>query len=181
MKITKLKLKYFRRFDDLTIDLGDTPKKIIALVGPNGCGKSSIFDAFEVKLKSFRNHGTENNDFYSKSQYHEDEDIRRQTYSHAASIFIEPTDITRKSFYIRTSYRYTSKINVTALNAQVDVFNDKSEPTSSIASDTRLASNYERLAGIAYEEFDVGEKTGNEAQVVGTCDSGNVVLYPYTY
>ena len=38
----------FKRFDNLTIDLGPTPKKIIGLVGPNGCGKSSIFDAFEL-------------------------------------------------------------------------------------------------------------------------------------
>lgn len=44
MKIKSIKLSHFRRFTDLTINLGDSPKKIIALVGPNGCGKSSIFD-----------------------------------------------------------------------------------------------------------------------------------------
>ena len=61
MRLRKIQLKVFRRFDDLTIDLGTTPKKIIALVGPNGCGKSSIFDAFEAKLKDFRNHGSDEN------------------------------------------------------------------------------------------------------------------------
>ena len=45
MKIKKLHLKKYKRFSDLTIDLGETPKRIIALVGPNGCGKSSVFDA----------------------------------------------------------------------------------------------------------------------------------------
>lgn len=38
-------MKDYKRFHDLTIDLGNTPKRIVALVGPNGCGKSSVFDA----------------------------------------------------------------------------------------------------------------------------------------
>ncbi len=38
MKISKVKIKDFKRFKDLTLDLGNTPAKIIALVGTNGCG-----------------------------------------------------------------------------------------------------------------------------------------------
>jgi AAA15 family ATPase/GTPase len=67
MRIKKIQLKEFKRFDDLTIDLGVNPKKIIAIVGPNGCGKSSIFDAFEEKLKDFRYTATEGNSFFFKS------------------------------------------------------------------------------------------------------------------
>ena len=45
MRIRKIQLKNgYKRFHDLTIDLGNDPKRIIALVGPNGCGKSSVFD-----------------------------------------------------------------------------------------------------------------------------------------
>ena len=45
MKITSIKLKNgYKRFKDLTIDLGDNPARIVALIGPNGCGKSSVFD-----------------------------------------------------------------------------------------------------------------------------------------
>ena len=46
MKISKVNIKDFKRFKDLTLDLGDKPAKIIALVGTNGCGKSSVLDAF---------------------------------------------------------------------------------------------------------------------------------------
>lgn len=45
MKIKKIHLNKYKRFHNLTIDLGDNPRRIVALVGPNGCGKSSIFDA----------------------------------------------------------------------------------------------------------------------------------------
>lgn len=54
MKLKTIRLKNFKRFDNLTINLGENPKKIIALVGPNGCGKSSVFDAFEEKLKDYK-------------------------------------------------------------------------------------------------------------------------------
>lgn len=45
MFVKKIEMKDYKRFHDLTIDLGNTPKRIVALVGPNGCGKSSVFDA----------------------------------------------------------------------------------------------------------------------------------------
>jgi len=89
MRVKKVQLKTFKRFDDLTIDLGDNPKKIIALIGPNGCGKSSIFDAFEEKLKDFRNTGHEGISFFSKALYYEDENKRLPTYDKHQSIIIE--------------------------------------------------------------------------------------------
>ena len=46
MKVSKVTIKDFKRFKDLTLDLGENPAKIIALVGTNGCGKSSVLDAF---------------------------------------------------------------------------------------------------------------------------------------
>ena len=51
MRITKLQLIDFKRFDNLTIDLTENPKKIIWLVGPNWCWKSSVFDAFSYAVQ----------------------------------------------------------------------------------------------------------------------------------
>ncbi|AUR51534.1 AAA family ATPase [Aquella oligotrophica] len=164
MRIKKIQLKQFKRFDDLTLDLGNEPRKIIALVGPNGCGKSSIFDAFEAKLKNFRNYGDEGNTFYSKALFYEDQQHISQSYSHNNSIIIEPSLITRKSFYIRTSYRFTSKLNVTQIKALPDMLSDRSEPISTIALDTRLESNYKRLIGNAQEQFEEGSQTYNQVK-----------------
>ncbi len=36
MKISKVSIKDFKRFKDLTLNLGNNPSKIIALVGANG-------------------------------------------------------------------------------------------------------------------------------------------------
>ena len=114
MRVKTIKLKQFKRFDDLTIDLGESPKKLIAMVGPNGCDKSSVFDAFEEKMKDFRSHGSEGDVFYSKAKYAEDEEIKKYIYNknQAISIVTTTNNFNRKSFYIRTAYRFTSKINV---------------------------------------------------------------------
>ena len=47
MKIKSLQLKNFKRFTDLTLQ--DIPEnaKLVLLIGSNGSGKSSVFDAFE--------------------------------------------------------------------------------------------------------------------------------------
>lgn len=45
MRVSSVRLKNFKRFTDLVIR--DIPKsaKLVVIVGPNGCGKSSVFDA----------------------------------------------------------------------------------------------------------------------------------------
>ncbi len=168
MRIKKIRLKQFKRFDDLTIDLGDDPKKIVAVVGPNGCGKSSIFDAFEEKLKDYRNYGNEGAEFLSKAMYYEEAggDAEIQPYNKHQAITIEGTSdsLSRKSFYIRTAYRFTSKLNVKQLQATPKILETKDEPISSIALDSRLQSNYHRLLGSSYDEFFKGEKTGSEVR-----------------
>ena len=49
MNIEKLRVKNFKRFTDLEIDLSScqAPPKLVLLIGANGSGKSSVFDAFE--------------------------------------------------------------------------------------------------------------------------------------
>ena len=140
-----------------------TPKKIVALVGPNGCGKSSIFDGFEQQLQQVRNHGSENAQFYSKSFFYDDH-RRNEQYSRrrAVNVTFDSGSLNRKSFYIRTSYRFTPKINVASIERLPDILDHHDEPISTIALDQRLESNYKRLVGDSHAAFLGSSKTGEQ-------------------
>jgi predicted ATPase len=55
MKIKELNLNNFKRFTDLQIKNIPTEAKLVLLIGANGSGKSSIFDAFEWFMKEDNN------------------------------------------------------------------------------------------------------------------------------
>ena len=51
MRIKSVRLKNYKRFTELAIaDLPETAR-LVVLVGPNGTGKSSVFDSFLLKAK----------------------------------------------------------------------------------------------------------------------------------
>ena len=56
MKIKNIKLQNFKKFSNLTIsELPDTVK-LVVLLGPNGCGKSSLIESMEVARKIYGLH-----------------------------------------------------------------------------------------------------------------------------
>jgi AAA domain, putative AbiEii toxin, Type IV TA system len=72
----------------------------------------------------------------------------------------------KKSFHIRTCYRFTSKLDVKTIEAQEhELLDDLNRPASSIALDHRLGENYERLLGTLHEELEEkGDITYNEVR-----------------
>ena len=48
MRIADVHLHEFRRFKDLTIQSIPVTARLVILAGPNGTGKSSLFDAFRT-------------------------------------------------------------------------------------------------------------------------------------
>jgi hypothetical protein len=68
MRITKIHLQNFKRFTDLTIDQIPAEAKLVLLIGANGSGKSSVFDALDYLNKIiFRYQNYTEHDYYDKN------------------------------------------------------------------------------------------------------------------
>src|SRR3989344_2192770 len=160
MRIQKIKLHKFKRFTDFTIDLRNTPSKVVALVGPNGCGKSSVFDAIEEKAKDYKG-GSGQVEFLSKSQYIGEEAKYNRSEQIKINILNDET-LSKTSYYLRTSYRSTSRINTDQIRRLGKIEDDPGRPNSSIDSDSRLQENYERLIGKFHEDVFNKPVTGVE-------------------
>ena len=162
MRIKKLQLKDFKRFTDMTIDFGDDPKKIIALVGPNGCGKSSIFDGFEEFSSQYKGRPGKNASYYKKSIFQVGN--LDQTYNWDQHVFItsDQTSYTQTSFYIRSAYRFTPRLNVGEIRKLSEMKIDDKRPQYLVDSDSRLQDNYERLLGKFYDDVYDREITGKK-------------------
>jgi len=158
MKITKLELKNFKRFDDLTIDLTSLvePAKLVLLIGANGSGKSSVFDGFEVLNKIYKGEfvvGEAN----IKSWYKYYDKINHENFkislicnndrTFSSDYPIAAFDPLNKSiFYGRTSIRQTPKLTRTALGRKVVLFEEDSDrPRSFIDRDDRFENDIENI------------------------------------
>ena len=162
MRVQTVRLTGFKRFDDLTIDLGPNPKKIIAMVGPNGCGKSSVFDGFKQKMPSGSPLKSEGSDFYSKSRFYDDDPKNEQHKTQNVEVTFAQGNPRSRGFYFRTSYRYTPKIEAIRIKSIRETRSSNENPISSIAVDQRLLKNYERLHAVLYSEYNRGKKTGDQ-------------------
>lgn len=164
MKIKRVKLNRFKRFTDLTIENIPESARLVVLVGPNGSGKTSIFEALNhwYKLSGFNSHGQE--DYIQKKdgtasnpqwfrekvemEFHNNQQLNRE--------------LLRGRFYFRTAYRNEPDFTVSSLNKQND-------PTKSIKldnlmqNDQTVSENYQRL--VAQTLAGVYEESNNEKTV----------------
>ncbi|MEG4530153.1 AAA family ATPase [Microcoleus sp. D2_18a_D3] len=161
MRIKKIELKNgYKRFHHLTIDLGDNPKRIVALVGPNGCGKSSVLDGI-----LFRNHvheviGEKGNKDY---KYHSMHKAPNFDYQNIVIDFVEGSfqdvwtarqrDGKHKTLIsFRSPYRYNSNLNVTESRAINEIRLNTYGASLSSDLDDKMEQNYRRL-NIKYNKY----------------------------
>lgn len=156
MQITKIRFKNgYKRFHDLTIDLGPTPARFVALVGPNGCGKSSVLDGMLYHVTA-HNHigasGRRGANYHSmKGVNYNHDDIEIQfTSGPFSSVFqsrsAKQTQSTMFSF--RSPYRYNSALKISETKAVPDIKLNSYGATDASSLDAKMAENYRRLYAV---------------------------------
>lgn len=153
MKIKSIQFHEYKRFKNLTIDLGENPARIVALVGPNGCGKSCVFDGLLFHQNAYDTIG---NTRQSDYRYHS---LNRDPNYNFEKVSIEFTsgpfvsirrakELDGKAntiFSFRSPYRYNSNVNVNEIKAVSEISLNRYGASATNALDQKMEENYRRL------------------------------------
>ncbi len=157
MKIKSLHLKNFKRFTDLTLQDIPGSAKLVLLIGSNGSGKSSVFDALEVLNRNRYSNLTPTSDsYYSKNgkpfevivDFGDGFITNSSTYTYPNGSKIPFT-----GYYGRTSFRQVPRLTRVQLGTGVNVLQDVDKPYSFIDRDERFENDLEHLFGKLLKEF----------------------------
>ena len=166
MRIKNIHLKNYKRFTELTIcDLPETAR-LVVLVGPNGTGKSSVFDSFLVKAAATVNNHRLSGD---TEQYYEKVEESRNTHQIANRVRIEFHDDgvgevdLKSAFQVRSAYRNESDFRIQQLRA---ARSEDAGPRIAriIDVDASVSQNYERLVWKGMQDL---HRDAPEDQTIG--------------
>ena len=158
MRIKKVCLKNYKRFTEFTIaDLPETAR-LVVLVGPNGTGKSSVFDSFLLKARVAVNNQRISGD-RDLEQYYEKVLQSNTTHEVARRVGIEFHGVDearvdwKSAFQVRSAYRNESDFRIEHLRAT------RSEAAGSrlariIDRDESVSRNYERMVWKRLQDLD---------------------------
>ncbi|MDE0410707.1 MAG: AAA family ATPase [Gammaproteobacteria bacterium] len=146
MKLRSAKIRGFKRFKDLTIHSLPANANLIVLLGPNGCGKSSLFDAFQKHLKVDRFYGTseELRRYYRRVMPDNTVENEEITLEFHDSNPTTSEALRKKSLYLRTAYRHDPTFRGTTIEQPGDVL-DRHTGQRLIDNDQTVRNNYQRI------------------------------------
>lgn len=158
MRIQSLRLKNgYKRFHDLTIDLGATPARIVVLVGPNGCGKSSVLDGMMYHQQAHQAVGSVR---ANDDSYHRMDPARNVTFKDIEINFFgrgkfndarmsrEKLGKSNTVFSFRSPYRYNTYVKVQEIRAMTPIKENNYGAGYAGALDSKMEENYRRLQGM---------------------------------
>lgn len=141
MRITNLKIENFKRFTDLSVKQIPESAKLVLLIGSNGSGKSSVFDAFDWLKKDlyYISKSTDGEEYYQKDAGFEP--TLEIMFSDGSAIkkdgFVY--GIKEYKFIGRSSIRIVPRISNQYNPAQI--IEDTDSPNSYIENDTRFTND----------------------------------------
>ncbi|BCL67086.1 hypothetical protein Hhaem_07990 [Haemophilus haemolyticus] len=177
MKVSKVTIKDFKRFKDLTLDLGENPAKIIALVGTNGCGKSSVLDAF---IACGKDYGGRIRDFDTPEIFYRTDNRNVRQLISIDYLDNDGNNINNNDLYynhefyknnkavifsFRSPYRYNTKLNITETKATEPIEKNVDGASCSLSLDSKVESNYRRLLGFYNQVMEEEDIKPSEARI----------------
>ena len=143
MKIKSIHLKDFKRFTDLTIEELPETAKLVVMIGPNGCGKSSVFDGLH-SYKYSKGHLSMviTNSYYSKSNLSEKVFKDPEVEFHISDF--KTSEEWRKCVHVRSAYRNDLADDI-RFGKQFPPLTEEQRFYRLAEEDRVVASNYSRL------------------------------------
>ncbi len=156
MRIKSVRLKNYKRFTELTIADLPATARLVVLVGPNGTGKSSVFDSFLLKASAAVNNYGLSGD---REQYYEKVGQSRNSHEVARRVTIEFHGLGdgefdfKSAFQVRSAYRNESDFRIRQLQA---ARSEEEGPRIAriIDADTAVSQNYGRMAWKRMQDLD---------------------------
>ena len=153
MRVASLYLKNFKRFTDCTIsDLPDTAK-LVLVVGANGNGKSTLFEAFhnlsdnagkqQIGLPPER----KDTNIQEFEIYFSTTTGLKFGYTERGFVKSAGDVINGKSFYGRSSFRQVSMLDRKQLGKHFNIEMDDDRPRTFINRDERFQNDLETIFG----------------------------------
>ncbi|MBC7456795.1 MAG: ATP-binding protein [Bdellovibrionaceae bacterium] len=155
----------YKRFLDLTIDLGDQPKRIVALVGPNGSGKSRVLDGILYKssvVTVIGESGGKNFEYHSMNlvpNFNQSNLVLELESGEMFENYVRTTRISRGyAPSTAVSFRSPHKINfhfkIDNLQATPDIAINRFGASTTADVDSKMSENYKRLNAMvtAYQD-----------------------------
>ena len=154
MKLKSVRIKEFRRFTDLTVQRIPDTARLIMLAGPNGCGKSSFFDALHIWHQQVSDRGIHwDSDYHNKLASRTDRNWTPQSVSVELHETINLSEQRRKKcLYIRTAYRNDPDFQISELRRIGNPL-DQLRITRMIDNDEAVNLNYQAMASQGLEDL----------------------------
>ncbi len=151
MKIKTIKIKGFKRFTDLIITDIPESARLVILVGPNGSGKTSLFESFNYWyiFKAFGNIG--DREYIEKKVYTNISDARwyqdKVEIEFHTPLATNNQEQVKGKFYFRTAYRNEPDFTMHNLNQQYDP-SKQFRLATLMENDVVVSENYQRLVSL---------------------------------
>jgi len=150
MRIENIHIRDFKRFHDLSVTNIPAMAKLVLLTGPNGSGKTSLFEAFNFWMSFARGQHNFEAEYHVRAVPGSVADAnallqKTQIKFHGTDDVRNDSDRKRKAFYIRSAYRHEADFTTNGLGNAEDILNDARRPQRLIHQEQRVSENYQRM------------------------------------